>query len=555
MRLRRQSNAEMLTVDTSAPLGKGGEARVYAVSGSPHLAAKVYEADKDLTERIAKLTVMRDLPPDVPEGRDGHVSIAWPLDLLCDADDVGRVTGFLMGRVHDAVQVIDVYNPQTRLIECPLFDYRYLLRTARNLAAAVRALHARGYVIGDLKHSNVLVTQTALVTLVDADSFQVRDPQTGHVYACPVHTPDFTPSEMQEGETEDKGTRRQGEEETGNRKQGTEETQSAIENRKSTIPSSLSPSHDLFALAVLIFHMLMEGTHPFAGVYLEEGDPPPFEERIARGHFPYGNRDVPYRANTRYAPPFELLPPALRELFVLCFEEGHDNPDLRPDARTWQRALDEAGRNLRRCDANPQHFYGNHLDACPWCLRKQTQLRGLDPFPSEQAVRERERSKAPAPTSIKPVNPYNEAYPPMPDTPADPNSVHSVATAAITWMVGLGFAGFICLCLFAGSGSSRDRNRDTDRYNIAQTAPEGSPSTSGDNPSATSENSTSAWLQTAFASPFGSDSADAPAETIWQVAYSPDGKTILGSGSAIVLWDARTGKARRTFQKRRTFHA
>ena len=41
--------------------------------------------------------------------------------------------------------------------------------------------------------SNILVTDTALVTLVDTDSFQVREPHNGGVYRCPVGKPEFTP--------------------------------------------------------------------------------------------------------------------------------------------------------------------------------------------------------------------------------------------------------------------------------------------------------------------------------------------------------------------------
>ena len=55
----------------------------------------------------------------------------------------------------------------------PSFNRRYLHRTARNLAAALRALHESDYVIGDLNESNVMVTPSALVTVIDADSFQV----------------------------------------------------------------------------------------------------------------------------------------------------------------------------------------------------------------------------------------------------------------------------------------------------------------------------------------------------------------------------------------------
>ena len=526
----------MITLDTDAPLGKGGEAQVYGIVGEPDLAAKVYEADKDLSERITKLTVMRALPPDLPTSKDGHVSIAWPLDLLCDVNDATRVRGFLMARVHNAAQIIDVYHPQTRLRESPLFDYRYLLRAARNLAAAVRACHARGYVIGDLKHSNVLVTQTALVTLVDTDSFQVRDPETQQLFACPVRTPDFTPPELQEGEK-----RRGGEEETEeyNAERGVLNGElnfcSSLIVHHSSL--SLSPSHDLFALGVLIFHLLMEGTHPFAGVYLEDGDPPPFEERIARGHFPYGAQTVPYRPNTRYAPPFDMLPPTLRELFAHCFEDGYVNPDLRPDARTWQRALDEAGRQLARCDANPQHFYSNHLDACPWCVRKTTQLRGLDPFPSEQTVLE--RTKVPA-TKGKTTTAWADGWQQSPSaansvpSAANPPPSNSEIMGVVTFVGALAFFFlFIVIALNSDKHTTNAVSMSQYSQDVSTTA------------SASNFVPTPAPYASATPAPAPTAMPVVPDGTIAQVAYSPDGKTIVGIGKDILLWNAQSGKLKR----------
>uniref|UniRef100_A0ACD5H0N5 Uncharacterized protein n=1 Tax=Desertifilum tharense IPPAS B-1220 TaxID=1781255 RepID=A0ACD5H0N5_9CYAN len=94
-----------------------------------------------------------------------------------------------MPRVTGMRPLIDFYNPKTRRTQCPLFNYLYLHRTARNLAAAVSALHARGYAIGDVNESNILLTDTALVTLVDIDSIQVRDPDTGKFTAVRLGKP------------------------------------------------------------------------------------------------------------------------------------------------------------------------------------------------------------------------------------------------------------------------------------------------------------------------------------------------------------------------------
>lgn len=354
MRLQRKSNGQIITLDPSLTLGHGGEARVFAVPGNDILVAKVYHKPGETHTR--KLLAMLANPPENPMASQGHISIAWPVDLLRTTDGSDRVVGFLMPRVKAMHSLLEFYNPKTRRQKCPFFNYLYLHRTARNIAAAVGALHARGYSIGDVNESNILVGDTALVTLVDTDSFQVRDPHTGNVYRCPVGKAEFTPPELQ--------------------------------GKNFGLVDRL-PEHDLFGLAVLIFQLLMEGTHPFAGIFQGAGDPPPYESRIAVGHFSYSvAQGVPY-IPTRIAPKFEILHPTLKQLFVRCFEDGHKNPQMRPSAQAWQAALKEAENSLVSCSVNSQHRYGKHLSSCPWCERTVI-LGGRDPFPSKLAVQKRQ---------------------------------------------------------------------------------------------------------------------------------------------------------------------
>jgi hypothetical protein len=351
MQVQRQSNGEQLTLDVNSALGTGGEARIYSILEDKSLVAKIYHTPT--ADRGRKLDAMMANPPDDPMQAHGHISIAWPIDLLRAVHGQRRVVGFLMPRVAGMRPLFEYYNPLTRRQQCPLFNYRYLLRTAHNLAAVVGALHARGYVIGDMNESNILVTDTALVTFVDTDSFQVRASQTGAVYRCPVGKPEYTPPELQ---------------------------------GRAFAQLDREPEHDLFGLAVLLFQLLMEGTHPFAGVFQGRGDPPPYEARIAAGHFPYcRERHGPYRPMPS-APPSNLFPANLRELFLRCFVAGHSRPQARPDAQKWQYALQEAEQTLISCVVNDQHLYGRHLQTCPWCERT-ARLGGRDPFPSRQAVR------------------------------------------------------------------------------------------------------------------------------------------------------------------------
>src|SRR5262249_48651028 len=165
--------------------------------------------------------------------------------------DQERFAGFLMPRIDNARGINEFYIPKARQQQCPLFHYGYLMRTARNLAAAVRSVHDRGYVVGDLSGANLFVTSQALVTLLDTDSFQVRTAEK--IFRCRVGTPEYTPPEL-------------------------------INARFADVDRG--PEHDTFGLAVLIFQLLMQGTHPYAGIYTGEGEPAPIPKRIIRGHLP-----------------------------------------------------------------------------------------------------------------------------------------------------------------------------------------------------------------------------------------------------------------------------
>lgn len=368
MRVQRRLDAQKHTIlNLSTTLGQGGEACVYAVPNDDNLVAKIYHQPKSVYAQ--KLATMIANPPDNPTADTGHISIAWPVDLLQAEHNSTEVVGFLMPRIQRMRSIIDFYNPKTRRQHCPLFNYQYLHRTARNLAASVAALHNRGYCIGDVNESNILVSNTALVTLVDTDSFQVQDPQQNITYRCEVGKPEFTPPELQ---------------------------------GKTFAECDRTVEHDLFGLAVLIFQLLMEGSHPFAGIYLGGGEPPAIEARIKDGHFTYSQqRRVPYTP-PRISPPLSILAPELQQLFIRCFESGHIHPQQRPSAQTWLAALTEAENQLVSCTLNSQHRYGKHLKSCPWCERRE-RLRGRDPFPSLQAIKLGEHLQPLAPPPQKPV--------------------------------------------------------------------------------------------------------------------------------------------------------
>ncbi|HEU4561459.1 MAG TPA: hypothetical protein VFS20_26635, partial [Longimicrobium sp.] len=185
---RRRATLERLVLDADLEIGAGGEAVVYEVPGDPALVAKVYY--QPTIERARKLTLMLANPPRMPAG----TSIAWPADLLLDPRGFA---GFVMPRA-EGPRLFEFYNPVSRRATAAAFHFGMLHRAGRNLAAAFDALHAAGYLVGDVNESNILVHPAdASVTLVDADSFQVRDPEAGTIFRSRVGKAEFTPPELQ----------------------------------------------------------------------------------------------------------------------------------------------------------------------------------------------------------------------------------------------------------------------------------------------------------------------------------------------------------------------
>ncbi len=320
-----------------ALLGRGGEATVFEVAGEPGLAAKLWQQPTQAQQ--AKLAAMLRTVPEDPAG-GGHVSLAWPLAAI--SDPAGSAMGFIMPRLNtrEVRALHQIYHPGSRRSSAPGIGWHYLVRVARNLSATVAALHDAGYVLGDLNESNVLVSDRALVSLIDLDSIQVRDGRT--VWRCPVGKLEYTPPEL---------------------------------IGRSFREVDRKPSSDVFALAVLNHQLLLEGFHPFAGVWQGDADPPGLEQNIrARRSAWFGNRQLTLPPA---APPPRVLGPRLRRLASRSLLAP---AFARPGARDWQRELDRFEASLRTCTVNPLHAFSGKLPTCPWCARRLH--LGVDPFPA-----------------------------------------------------------------------------------------------------------------------------------------------------------------------------
>ena len=308
------------------PLAVGGEGGIYALVGDPAVVAKVYKEPQP-TERSAKLRAMADLATE-----SLTAVAAWPTATLHQVAG-GPVAGILMPRIIGSLEIHHLYSVAQRKKDFPDADWRFLIHAARNCALAFEAIHNAGHVIGDVNQKNILVSPRGIVHLVDCDSFQVRD-STGKVYRCDVGVPEFTPPELQ---------------------------------GQSFRSVDRSPDHDRFGLAVMIFHLLMMGRHPFAGVYSGDGEMP-LEQAISTGRFAYSSHpEVTLMRPPPGTPPPGLLAGPLLPLFERSFLVPGAAGPARPSPTEWQAALAAVTNQLAACPVDPQHVFPRSLGTCPWC--------------------------------------------------------------------------------------------------------------------------------------------------------------------------------------------
>ena len=328
------------TVLPGRRLATGGQGEIFAVSSPRGSVFKRYlrrtlDSDPALARRLRVMADRR--PAEWREAGSGHMNLAWPSEVVL-AD--GRFAGFLMPAV-DARQTVELHritNPTDRRTATGAaawtkgFDWRYLVRTAANLAHATHVLHAAGVVIGDFNESNIRTWREARVTLLDCDSMQIRDPASGEWFFCRVGRPEFTPPELV---------------------------------RADWARTVRHPSSDLFALAIHLYQLLLEGEHPFRGVWRGDGEKPAVSVLAGRGIWAHQNGGP--LAPRPAAISAGLLPPAIAGMFRQAFEDGAVDPRARPTAAQWHSALDGLASQLRQCAANRAHFFPVSHDACPWC--------------------------------------------------------------------------------------------------------------------------------------------------------------------------------------------
>ena len=220
--------------------GGGGEGEVFEVTGRPEALAKLWfkpdnEREQKLyVERQQKLYVLMRHKPEVTPKFRQTLGLAWPSVAL--SNDDGVTVGFLMPLAPPDTyrKVYHYFVPAARQeLEKSLgspFSRKQLVKMARNFSLLVLHMHHHRYIIGDINGRNVLASADGRVFLIDIDSVQFTDPETGRIYPCSVHVPEFTPPRLLQGRNAS--------------------TERVVED-------------DLFGLAIILFQLLMGGLHPY----------------------------------------------------------------------------------------------------------------------------------------------------------------------------------------------------------------------------------------------------------------------------------------------------
>ncbi|QIG79760.1 hypothetical protein [Stakelama tenebrarum] len=304
-------------------LGEGAAGKVYSIPEMPGSAAKIYHGEAECRRYEAKIDRMLANPPDLSAAvHEGvrYPQIAWPEAKLYDK--ARRFIGFLMPEIdfRRSTSLVNLLQKNSRRVEKLSDYYGYRVLVARNLASVFAELHRAGHHMIDMKPANLrFYPAVSWMAVVDTDGFSIAGSE-GRIPAEQVSDEYIAPESWKQE------------------------------------PAALGEAQDQFALAVIIFQLLNNGVHPFAGKAAPgtPAQPADIQSRILKGLYPYGA-----------SPPDDVVPSAAsihksfrratRSLFDRAFMPGQ----ARPDAAEWRDHLDTLISQLVPCPAKPKehaHF-------------------------------------------------------------------------------------------------------------------------------------------------------------------------------------------------------
>ena len=272
-------------------LGDGGEGIVYKTNKSENVVAKIYFGNKLTSHRQAKIDKIIAAGLSI-EG------VCFPTEHLYNSK--GVFIGYLMPKAEGEKLGTSVFRGEKGMKKFfGNWSRSDLVTLAVTILSTIKNIHDLGILIGDINGLNILVKSPTKVYFVDTDSFQINE------YPCPVGTLDFTAPEIQ---------------------------------GKDYKYFLRSIGNENFAIAVLLFKLLMFGESPYA----QQGGAG-IAHNISRGDFSF-----PFKGKVNNKMPkgdwgcfWSHLPDKLREIFYRTFKKGETMYDerMRPGVEVWLKEL------------------------------------------------------------------------------------------------------------------------------------------------------------------------------------------------------------------------
>ena len=368
-------------VNTSSIVGKGATAIVYKArydnDNEDHLAAKIYSSpSKFNADKI--LAMLQSLPQEVyfkPGENRNHIQLAWPVALLKDNQNLNvgylmklfdKKNSFPLDYYYDGILFKKMNSPYEAALS-------FKLEIARNLSYLINEIHSLGHFFIDLKPQNILITKDRhLVSFLDCDGFSITG-KSGQKFPADLVSMDYISPEV---------------------------------TKNKLLPKDLNEKQDRYALAVVLFQLLNNGTHPFQGILKSKNlGPTTNDQNAADKLYPYGlvsNDEISPRPQSIH----HLWPKELRELFDNAFI---GSPSERPSAAAWWRYFKKllADKELTRCSAKPDDV--SHMrfkgKACPACY-----LETLSQVAPLQKVSRIPKQQKPSAAPIKQTQPKNSLW-------------------------------------------------------------------------------------------------------------------------------------------------
>lgn len=272
-------------------ISEGGEGCVYNTSKSGGAVAKIYFDKKLTSHKQSKIDAL------IASGLSIE-GVCFPTAHLYNSK--GAFVGYLMPKADGKKLDVSVFKGEGGMGRYfASWTRQDLVNLAISILTIIKKIHESGILIGDINGSNILVKSPTEVYFVDTDSFQIND------YPCPVGTMEFTAPEIQ-GKNYNSFLRTIG--------------------------------NENFAVAVLLFRLMMFGLNPYA----QQGGAE-IEHNIRTGDFSF-----PYKEKSNNKIPkgdwcyfWSHLFFKLKEHFYFTFRKGETRFEekKRPGVDVWLKDL------------------------------------------------------------------------------------------------------------------------------------------------------------------------------------------------------------------------